>query len=315
MRPAKDYFIPHRGNDYRPHVLRELGIIVIASAIFSVLFVSYIQVAILYHSDLFASVIPSVLVSLANSDRNEQTLPPLTPNAILEKAAQQKANDMAEKGYFAHTSPEGRTPWYWFEKAGYSFSYAGENLAVNFSDSEDVDTAWMNSPGHRANILNSHFTEIGIATARGMYEGRETVFVVQLFGRPSHAAVLQNTPPSIAAAPKAVPLVVGESHTETELFVAARRADESSSSPAKVVAAALSEPSAISQVIASPKKTATYAYLGIGAFVFLSLALAIGIEIRRQHLRHIVYGICLLVLIAGVLWFQQAYIFPIVVIK
>jgi hypothetical protein len=95
-----------------------------------------------------------------------------------------KANDMATKGYFAHTSPEGLSPWYWFKQAGYDFVYAGENLAVNFSDSAEVDKAWMNSPGHRDNILNTKYTEVGIATANGMYQGRPTTFVVQEFGRP-----------------------------------------------------------------------------------------------------------------------------------
>ncbi len=95
-----------------------------------------------------------------------------------------KADDMATKGYFAHTSPEGLTPWYWFAQVGYNYTYAGENLAINFNESKDVDTAWLASPTHRANILNSHYTEIGIATAQGMYKGVQATFVVQMFGTP-----------------------------------------------------------------------------------------------------------------------------------
>src|SRR3989344_4740191 len=90
---------------------------------------------------------------------------------------------MASKGYFAHVSPEGQSPWYWLKQAGYSFSYAGENLAVDFSDSADVSRAWLDSPGHRANILNKNFLETGVAISKGMYQGRETTFVVQFFGR------------------------------------------------------------------------------------------------------------------------------------
>ena len=60
-----------------------------------------------------------------------------------------KAQDMATLGYFAHVSPDGKTPWYWIEKVGYDYQYAGENLAINFSDSKDVTNAWMASPLHK----------------------------------------------------------------------------------------------------------------------------------------------------------------------
>ena len=79
------------------------------------------------------------------------------------------------------------TPWFWFAEANYQFSYAGENLAVFFGDSEDVVDAWLNSPSHRANLLNQQFTEIGIAVAEGTYQGQETTFIVQLFGTPAVA--------------------------------------------------------------------------------------------------------------------------------
>ena len=72
-------------------------------------------------------------------------------NAVLY-ADPEDPTDMAEKSYFAHTSPEGLTPWYWITLAGYRFSLAGENLAIDFTESEDVENAWMNSPAHRASI-------------------------------------------------------------------------------------------------------------------------------------------------------------------
>ena len=73
------------------------------------------------------------------------------------------------------------------EKADYDFVYAGENLAINFEDSSEVSSAWMNSPKHKENILNGNFTEIGIATEKGFYNGKETIFVVQMFGSPKKA--------------------------------------------------------------------------------------------------------------------------------
>jgi hypothetical protein len=132
-----------------------------------------------------AAVVSAILVDLANGDRASNDRAILKMNPVLVTVAQAKANDMAAKGYFAHTSPEGVDPWHWFKEAGYSFTYAGENLAIDFVDSADVERAWMDSPTHRENILNSHYTEIGIATAEGVYEGHPTVFVVQEFGAPS----------------------------------------------------------------------------------------------------------------------------------
>jgi uncharacterized protein YkwD len=132
---------------------------------------------------------PSGIVRLMNADRGTN-LGHLTVSPTLERIAQMKANDMAEKGYFTHTSPEGKTPWYWFQQAGYKYFIAGENVAVFLSDPEKIEQAWMNSPTHRANILNPFFTEVGVATARGKYLGQETLFVVQMFGKP--AEILQN---------------------------------------------------------------------------------------------------------------------------
>jgi len=98
------------------------------------------------------------------------------------KAAQMKAEDMAKRGYFSHEGPLGESPWSWLDKVGYSYVYAGENLAVNFSDSVEVHKAWLNSPKHRDNILGRNFSEVGVGTATGEFEGRQSIFVVQFFG-------------------------------------------------------------------------------------------------------------------------------------
>jgi len=139
-------------------------------------------------------------VDLANRDRAELSTPPLVMNPKLAEAARLKLDDMIKNGYFDHHSPDGISPWHWFKEAGYDFIYAGENLAVNFADSEDVQRAWMASPLHKKNILNVNFTEIGIATGKGVYNGRESVFVVQMFGKPVPKPVL---PPQVT--PEATP--------------------------------------------------------------------------------------------------------------
>lgn len=131
-----------------------------------------------------AAVLPAVLANLTNQEREVQDLPTLKVNPILNKAAEMKAQDMASRGYFAHTSPEGLTPWYWLKLVGYRYQYAGENLAINFTDSKDVTNAWMASPTHKANIIKRNYTEVGTGIARGMYEGHETVFVAQVYANP-----------------------------------------------------------------------------------------------------------------------------------
>ncbi len=180
----KKFLIPHRGNEHRPHILRPIGVAIIAVLLTAIFGVHTFQTIVLTRSNSLANVIASNLIELTNKNRQFNNQPLLSYNPVLEQAAQQKANDMAHKGYFAHTSPEGLSPWYWFDKVGYIYSYAGENLAIDFQDSIDVSQAWMNSPTHRANIINPVFTEIGIATAQGKYQGRDTVFVVQMFAKP-----------------------------------------------------------------------------------------------------------------------------------
>lgn len=134
--------------------------------------------------DSLSAIYASVLVNLANKDRTNQNLSELKVNPLLERAAQMKADDMAERGYFAHNTPEGLTPWYWVERAGYKYKYAGENLAVNFLESEEVHSAWAASPTHWLNIVSPRYTEIGIATSTGFYKGYPAIFVVQMFGTP-----------------------------------------------------------------------------------------------------------------------------------
>jgi hypothetical protein len=171
-----------------------LGLVMVGEILFV-----YSIIVILPQSNFFALIFSNVVVDSTNAERVK-----LSENTLTEKAAQMKADDMAIKGYFAHVTPEGHSPWYWLDEAEYVYSYAGENLAVNFTDSQDVVDAWMASPGHKANIINDNYTEIGIATATGMYKDREAIFVVQFFGRPALKAASIVKP---SASPKPVQTV------------------------------------------------------------------------------------------------------------
>lgn len=181
----KKYFIPCPANCHKPHFLREKSIVTVLLVVVLLFFASFLGRYAVEHNDFLASIQSAYLVDLTNADRATLGLGSLTINEKLVNAANMKANDMAEKGYFAHVSPDGHSPWYWIEKAGYNYIYAGENLAVNFNQSRDVQNAWMNSPTHRANIVNKHYTEIGISTSEGYYKGYKTIFVAQVFASPN----------------------------------------------------------------------------------------------------------------------------------
>ena len=117
--------------------------------------------------------------------RNNGGLSGLTNNDLLRAAATAKVDDMFQRQYFEHVSPSGAGPADLAKDAGYEYIAIGENLALgNFENDEVLVTAWMNSPGHRANILNATYTEIGVAVKHGVFEGKAVWLAVQEFGRP-----------------------------------------------------------------------------------------------------------------------------------
>jgi hypothetical protein len=181
-----NHFVPHEGNDYRPHLLQRGAMLLMLILILLSFLAANFQVLLWQSSDwLVGAVLPAVVVDLTNTERTDLALATLTRSPILDAAATLKAQDMAKNSYFSHDSPTGVTPWHWFKEVDYPFVHAGETLAVYFSDSREVVDAWMNSPTHRANIVGSNYREIGVGTAKGRYQGFDTVFVVQLFGTPA----------------------------------------------------------------------------------------------------------------------------------
>ncbi len=322
----KKYFIPNEHNEYKPHMLRKASLSVLAFLTVLVFFAGVVNVELIRNTNLLSAVISRSLVTLTNSNRVKNQLGQLTINPLLEKAAQQKADDMASKNYFAHTSPEGKAPWYWFRNVGYNYAYAGENLAINFTDSEDVDTAWMNSPGHRANILNGKFTEIGIATAKGQYNGRDTIFVVEMFGKPAPTVTqlvqqAKKAPPKIGIASAPATPTVAEINpsvlgVETEMFASSPEPETSASSKPELLSDFTPVSSKSSQAVSftektllSPKKMNAWLYLGLAGFILVILTLAIFIEIRRQHPKNVLAGSALLLLIVVLLYIYQNVLF------
>ena len=124
------------------------------------------------------------VVKQTNDVRVRNGLGSLQLDPLLSRAAQLKAEDMAARGYFAHQAPDGRMPWDWIERAGYDYLAAAENLAVGYPTDVELISAWMESEGHRHNLLNQKYSDIGIGIAHGKYKGQDTVFVVQMLGTP-----------------------------------------------------------------------------------------------------------------------------------
>ncbi len=334
----KHYFVPHEHNAYKPHFFHKKSIALISLFATAVFALSLSFPLIVSRIDYLASVLPSVLIDLVNEDRSLYALTPLIRNAVLEAAAQEKANDMARFSYFAHVSPTGITPWYWFTKNGYRFIYAGENLAVNFSDSGMVNQAWMNSPGHRANILNQQFTEIGIATAEGVYQGQPTIFVAQYFGRPAvPVASLPPTPfsptPVLAEAPAGETNIVkepkvepiAESQTGANSFIAVKNTEitqaevvenevENSKSAISSQSESTKYATIPARVLSSPNTLLHLIYYAILVIVGLAMILSLLIEFRRHHGKHLVSGLAVVVLLFALAYIYQHFSYLSVVV-
>lgn len=112
----------------------------------------------------------SEVIRLVNEQRAQNGLKPLTASWELSRVARYKSQDMADNRYFSHTSPTYGTPFQMIKAFGISFRSAGENIAYGQRTPQAVVNAWMNSSGHRANILSSSYTQIGVGyVANGNY--------------------------------------------------------------------------------------------------------------------------------------------------
>lgn len=333
LKGLKHTFIPHEHNGYQPHFFREISVISITIIIIALFSISASTILYIRSTDMAATVLPAVLVDLTNDARISNNKGILTRNSILDSAAQLKAEDMARLGYFAHTSPQGLTPWHWFGQAGYSFAYAGENLAINFNESIDVENAWLNSPTHKANILNSQFTEIGIATVDGIYQGYPTTYVVQMFGKPAKISINEaSTPKPVTTNKTKTPLenkpntvlatnvvtspngVKGESIaiennleiiTDTTEFIAVKNIKVEE----KIEDVQVEEKSNYSSwsqrfLFMTPAYTDLIYRIFIW-IVLIALLVMIIFEIRHQNKKNIIYGVLLLVIMICLVYLNR----------
>jgi uncharacterized protein YkwD len=355
----KHAFIPHKHNDYKPHFFREFSIAVLLVIALGLFAVSVSSALVIDKTEAGARIVVKVLIDLTNDNRIANNLRALIHNPQLDQAAQLKADDMVRGGYFSHYSPSGVTPWYWFGRVGYYFLYAGENLAVNFSESEAVENAWMKSPLHRANILDNRFEEIGIATSLGAYEGNNTTFVVQLFGTPAFAesatkestsgesggvtsevnkklnttssvvqssidtsntkpraklSVATTTPTAQAAVEGAstevanVTKPVTKSLVDTQSLVAVENVGAQATNKGGTADVSATVPTYsmwYEKLLYSSPTLVSSLYIMLISMISIALCLFIFIEIKRQHPKHIAYGVLMLTIFSVLFYLNQ----------
>lgn len=179
------HFLPHPETKKRARLLSHTAL----------MGYSVVMLAVILLFQLLPRVAPGVLGYASNINatdllretnivRKNAGLESLVVNPSLEAAARKKAEHMFKQDYWAHVAPDGTAPWDFILEEDYDYTYAGENLAKNFSTSSQVVDGWYQSPSHRDNLLNDRYQEIGFAVVNGVLQGYETTLVVQMFGRP-----------------------------------------------------------------------------------------------------------------------------------
>ena len=199
----KHYLIASETNDYKPWITSTTAMVFFTVLIWS------IRIILPASLSYAASYLDATdIMNRINQERSSRYIATLTTNNKLITAAQSKADDMIARGYFAHVDPDGKYVWPRIEAAGYQpYTTLGENLAMDFTSADELVAAWMNSPTHRANVLNDKFQDQGLALTSGDFApDHYTTAVVSLFGtlassttKPLSAPVTTNTAASSGA--------------------------------------------------------------------------------------------------------------------
>lgn len=187
MNLIKNLLWPHYNNSFHPYLLRAPALAFVTAGLVMVVVIFNLHAQTGQLLGVAENITEARLLELTNQQRAAAGIATLQPSQELSEAAKAKAADMLARGYWAHFGPSGETPWQFIKGSGYEYEYAGENLAKNFQTNDGVVMGWMNSPGHRENLLSSNYSEVGIAAADGELEGRPTTLVVALYASPQAA--------------------------------------------------------------------------------------------------------------------------------
>lgn len=201
--------LPMPANNDRPLLLRKGPLALVSALLLIAKLSAFTVLALTPVTAELSTITTERIVQLTNTERTKRNLNALKTNSKLMQAAREKGDHMLKEDYFAHISPSGVTPWFWMNKTGYGYQVAGENLAIDFLQAEDVVAAWIASPSHKENMLLPEYTETGVAVVTGEFEGGTSTIVVHMFGRPSGAVASESAPPETtesAPAPTAVPV-------------------------------------------------------------------------------------------------------------
>ena len=224
-------FRPQASNRYRSKLLHPQSLLILSFLLLA--FFSLFN-ALRFFPNLADKVLGSdsninvnSLLDKTNEERRKLGLTELVLNKELNQAALAKAQDMFNDQYWAHVAPDGKQAWDFIKEAEYVYKYAGENLARDFNDSDEVVKAWMNSPSHYENIASKDFTQMGLAVVTDNLKGFKTTVVVQLFAVPS-SVVMKGGDGEEFLLPKAAeavqdetskaPLVAGKRSINTDLI-------------------------------------------------------------------------------------------------
>ncbi|KKR15199.1 MAG: hypothetical protein UT42_C0007G0015 [Candidatus Falkowbacteria bacterium GW2011_GWA2_39_24] len=207
----RDLFVPHAGNNYKPEALQPQRLVfyslssLLIKLLVGIFVLTFPMVAWLSPDILYSQ--SQKIIELTNNLRVSVGVNQLSVSSALTQSAYEKAQDMLMSQYFAHVGPDGRSLSDWLKSADYNYAVAGENLAMGFSQPEEVLVAWQKSPTHYANLIDPDFSEIGVGMVAGAYQKNETTFIAQHFADPSIVTTVQ--------AVKETPIAVDNSSVQT----------------------------------------------------------------------------------------------------
>lgn len=177
MRKITSLFIASEENNYRPPILSYKAFIIYG------LILLLLRLILGTLPAEGAAVETNTLMNLINQERDKRNLTTLSVHQSLLRAAYEKSQDMIDRDYFSHIDPDGNYVWGKITSAGYTpYKILGENLAIDFSTSEGMIKAWIDSPTHRANLLHPEFVDQGLSALFGDYQDRYTNLTTSLFG-------------------------------------------------------------------------------------------------------------------------------------
>ena len=280
----RNFFLPHPETHKKAHLISPIGIFA-----YVLLFI-ILQVSL----SLINTVNPGILgvsanidykevIRLTNEERAKKGLPALRENANLNVAAYEKGKNMIEEQYWAHYSPSGKDPWGFILRAGYKYSYAGENLARNFSNANDAVVAWMNSPTHRDNILNNKYQDVSISVVQGNLHGEATTLIIQEFGTPISYTASNPVSKALAQADETISNFGTEELGSEQLQQVVQVADAQTETPSEVAAVNYTPPVQLSQKAALINPFELYRSIGMGMVGGLAFLLVVDLYLLRRR--------------------------------